>query len=334
MDKTTKNYQNIFKSFQYFRLKKAAEKQKHILDSNKIDTEVSKYNVVGKLANFYKGKKSEKTQENLTDIELTIKDFEEKNKEFNYKLYYESGLEKNINELFKEDKYGLSKLLFSINVIFDQDFEYVENDETFKVMSSVLFYDSTRFGEIEKQFKQLFLSINRKELSKLQKGILIGLGASSVAAVIFLPILAVGGINASAAVTTGALAAIGLGDMQLGVGFATMYSLITGIALCGLGYGSMRLINRDKLKQEFYKLTMEESAMLLTIKAMLIAEAKKKMPKDKFKEEVSAILEIIDDLKSDTEYLLFAENNDINLNKERIGQFHRWDNELIRLLNL
>lgn len=330
MEKNEKIYCDIFKSFQYFRLKKSVELTNQIIAANTITGEGSFFGFINKMKN----NKREKAEAEKNNYESLIQDFEKENENYNFKLYYEHDLEKNIKELFEEDIYNLSKLLFAINIIFDRKYNYKGDEETFKVMSSILYYNSTKFDEIEKQFKRLFMSINKKELSKLQKGILIGLAFASVSSVFCLPVLVAGGAAATASTTTAALAAIGIGDMQLGVGFASMCGAVASLALVGSGYAGMKLINREKLKKEYKNLSLEETAMLLTLKAMIISEAKTTMPKEKFKEEISEILGIVDDYKSDTEYLLFAENNDVNVNIEKMNQFHRWDNELIKLLGL
>lgn len=335
MKKNEKIYCDVFKSFQYFRLKKTVELANQILDQNVVNNEISKYNLISKASNLIKSKKSNKAQESKDEYELVIQNFEKENKEYNYKLYYNNTLETNINELFKEDTYSLSKLLFTINVIFDKKYDYKGNDDCFKVMSSILYHDSNKFSEIQNQFKQTYLAINKKEFSSLQKGIMIGAGIASIAAVVMFPIAFVGGVSAAAPVTTSALAALGISDMQIGVGIAALGGLLGALAINVLlidlpmyGYNKKQLIN------EYRTLSLEDSATLLTIKALLISEAKKSMPKDEYKEKMSEILEIVDDFKSDTEYLLFAENNNILVNKEKMKQFHRWDLEVMKLLKL
>lgn len=334
MEKNEKIYLDVFKSFQYFRLKKSVELIDQVIDANTVNNTDPNPGFFKMIANNYKNNKCYNALEEKNKYETLIRNFEWENQDYNYRLYFERNIEKNIKELFANDYYGLSRLLFAINIIFDKQYEYKGHDETFHLMSSILYYDSSRFNEIEKQFKQLFLSINKKELSRLQKGILIGIGLASITSVVLLPICLVGGATASAVATTTSLSAIGFSDMQIGVGFASLCGAVAGLSLIGIGYGNMRFYNRQKLKTEFKRLSLDESAMLLTIKAMIISEAKKTMPRDKFKEEINKILEIVDDYKSDTEYYLFAERDDVNTNKERINQFHRWDNELIKILNL
>ena len=99
MKKNEKIYCDVFKSFQYFRLKKTVELANQILDQNVVNNEISKYNLISKASNLIKSKKSNKAQESKDEYELVIQNFEKENKEYNYKLYYNNTLETNINEL-------------------------------------------------------------------------------------------------------------------------------------------------------------------------------------------------------------------------------------------
>ena len=54
------------------------------------------------------------------------------------------------------------------------------------------------------------------------------------------------------------------------------------------------------------------------------------MSEDEFKEYLSEMLEAVDALKSDTEYVLFVEKKNIKINKDKIEIFHNWDKRLMK----
>ena len=58
------------------------------------------------------------------------------------------------------------------------------------------------------------------------------------------------------------------------------------------------------------------------------------MSKEDFKEYLSELLEAIDTLKSDTEYMLYVENKDINTNKDKIDIFYKWNKRLNKIFDL
>ena len=72
--------------------------------------------------------------------------------------------------------------------------------------------------------------------------------------------------------------------MQVGIGMAALFGLIGGTALVGAGYGTIKAHNIVEAKNAFRKLNCDEAALLLSVKALLIEEAKKVMSKDDFKE--------------------------------------------------
>ena len=61
---------------------------------------------------------------------------------------------------------------------------------------------------------------------------MIGIGALATAALVICPVLAVGGLEAAAPVTTAALAAAGFADMQLGVGMLALFGALVGGGNC------------------------------------------------------------------------------------------------------
>lgn len=327
---------DIIKSIQYFRLKREKElleRDKSTAESN-IDTEAKKYNLFAKAKNAINNKKSEKKSNQISDIDSVITKFENKNSDRNYNLWFNNTLSKYINELYSEDKYGLKKIMLGVSIVLDDSHKYIYEDEEYQDISKLLFGNLTKMNEIKRTIKDNYVAIASKNLSSVQKGVLIGLGIGGLVLACTLPVMIAGGAAVSAATTTAGLAAIGFGDMQVGIGMAALFGLIGGTALVGAGYGTIKTYNIVDAKNAFRKLNCDEVALLLSVKALIIEEAKKVMSKDDFKEYFSELLEAIDTLKSDAEYMLFVENNDVKNNKEKIDVFYKWNKRLIKIFDL
>ena len=50
------------------------------------------------------------------------------------------------------------------------------------------------------------------------------------------------------------------------------------------------------------------------------------------KNEISDLLSLTDDLRSDVSYMLFVENEDVTNNKAKLSMFHNFDNALAEIL--
>lgn len=327
--------QDIIKSFQYYRLKKEIElfeKKKNIAES-KIDHTATK-NPFTKLKNAINNKKSDNRSEDISKVQKFIDRFEIENANINYKLCVNGGIEGALCSLYNNDKYGLQKIMLGVSLVLDNSFDYTFETEEYEEISRILFNDFTKMSEIKKTLKSNYTDIASKSLSNLQKGILIGLGIGGLVLACSLPIVIAGGASVSAAVTTSSLATLGFGDMQLGIGMAALFGLIGGSALVGLGYGAIKANNTFEAKESFRKLNCDEAALLLAIKALLIKEAKLVMPNSEFKDYLNEILEAIELLKSDSEYMLFVENRDVKTNKGKVDIFYNWNKKLINIMNL
>ena len=327
---------DIIKSIQYFKLKREKElleRDKSTADNNVKDG-TKWYNVITNTKNVINNKKSEKKSNQLEDIDSAISKFEKDNSEYHYNLWFDNTLSRYIDDLYKEDKYGLQKIMLGISIALDDSRNYLYEDEEYQDISKLLFGNLTKMNEIKKTLKENYVGIASKNLSNLQKGVLIGLGVGGLVLACTLPVMIAGGAAVSAATTTAGLAAIGFGDMQVGIGMAALFGLIGGTALVGAGYATIKASNIIDAKKAFRKLNCDEAALLLSVKALLISEAKKVMSKEDFKEYLSELLEAIDTLKSDTEYMLYVENKDINTNKDKIDIFYKWNKRLNKIFDL
>lgn len=322
---------DIFKSIQYYRLKKELElleKDKSLKEEN-----IKKDN---KFMNFIKGNesKSKKLSDLIDKVSGAIHRFEMDNASINYNLYFENKLRDAVNEVYLFDKYGLNKILFSISIALDNSYEYRYEKEELTEVSMVLFNDNNKIINIKDKLEDHYKHISTKSLTDKQKGILMIIGASGIALATALPIFMVGGLFASAAVTAEALAFIGFGDMQLGIGIAALAGIIAGSIALGSTYASFKMHNLNEAKKAFKALNGNEAALLLAIKTVLVDEANRVMPSNDFKEYFSEMLETIDTLKSDTEYMLYVERDSVDTNKDKMEVFYKWNKQLIKVLDL
>ena len=74
------------------------------------------------------------------------------------------------------------------------------------------------------------------------------------------------------------------------------------------------------------------AAQMLAIKCYIMHVAKQTMPASIFKEKTSELLQMISDLKSDTDYVLLVEGQNVVENKKKINVFHNLDNKLAKIL--
>lgn len=265
-------------------------------------------------------------------IENDLKRFDQKHLERN--IISHSKASELSFELFSDDKYGLSKLLFAISVILDDEYEYKYKEEGLREVSSILYKDQNMILDIKDSLESHYKKIANKGLSSVQKGILIGTAALSLVGIITLPILLGGGIAASASTTTALVAAHGIGDLQLGLGAITVEALLLGAAFTGAAYGGMKLYNSSKIREEFKLLSPEKNALFLAIQCTHIEMIKDVFSDREFNDILDDILKNLNTLKGDLDYFLFVEKNSVKDNKEKLKSFHEFDKELLKILEI
>ena len=250
------------------------------------------------------------------EIDEMIKIFDEKHPTVIEKEVADQILDK----LFEDDKYGLAKLIFASTIILDDEYEYKHAEAGLKEASNVIYGDAGTLCEIKKQLQDNYNAIAPNTLSNVQKGVLVGVAASSLVGLIAMPALL--GVGAGAAI-----AAHGLAGW-------TIESIILGAAFTGMAYGGMKLYNDIKIKQEFKKLTPEKNALYLAIQCTYIERMKDSLSEDEFKEQLDKILKDLNILKSDLDYFLYVEKESTKDNKAKEKSFHEFDNRLAKVLNI
>ena len=270
--------------------------------------------VVKNVGNFFKRGANNYEKKDET-IDNALKTFEEKNAN----VIELSVAEELIETLFKEDKYGLSKLIFASSVILDDEYEYKYVDEGLQDVSVLLYGNKETLLEIKKQLFENYDAISPKSLSSVQKGILLGVAATSAVAVLGMPLLLVPG-----AITLSALSVHGI----------TIESLLMSAAITGIVYGGMKLYNDETVKAEFKKLAPEKNALYLALQCTYIQRIKTQLEEDEFKEQLDSILKNLSTLKGDLDYYLFVEKESTKDNKEKIKSFHKFDDRLFKVLGI
>ena len=243
-------------------------------------------------------------------------------------LYKETEISRIAADIFSDDKYSLEKTMFSISLIFDGEYSYEYESEGLAYLSRLLWSDSEKLGSIKKNVEGYYKDLAKQPLSTEQKFVLGGVAALTLFTVT-VPALAIGGLSAAGITST--LAGLG-GTMVEGVGFIALAELLLDGAIIGFTYALMDKHNKNKVKEAFREMSYNDAAQMLAIKCYIMHVAKQTMPKSVFKEKTSELLEMISDLKSDTDYVLLVEGENVAENKKKINVFHNLDNKLGKML--
>ena len=243
-------------------------------------------------------------------------------------LYKEMEISRIAADIFSDDEYFLEKTMFSISLIFDGEYNYEYESEGLAYLSRLLWSDSEKLGSIKKNVEGYYKDLAKQPLSTEQKFVLGGVAALTLFTV-SVPALAIGGLSAAGITST--LAGLG-GTMVEGVGFIALAELLLDGAIIGFTYALMDKHNKNKVKEAFREMSYNDAAQMLAIKCYIMHVAKQTMPKSIFKEKTSELLEMISDLKSDTDYVLLVEGENVAENKKKINVFHNLDNKLRKML--
>ena len=259
---------------------------------------------------------SEKKEKIIANIEA----FKAENPKVDTEKVTDEDFLKNVTALFKRDKFDVNRELLGVSIILDGDYEYVLADEGLKKLSTLLYEDGEALFEIKRDLEKLYTSIRKKPFPSKQNAILYGISA----AILGVYAAAVAGIGAAVGVS----AAVGAAN----AGLVSLYACLAGGALVGATYITLNETKRRKIKDEFAKLTLDESASLLAIRCHIISKLKKSADDKHVKDEISDLLALTDDLRSDVSYELFVENEDVENNKAKLGMFHNFDIALTEIL--
>lgn len=217
-----------------------------------------------------------------------------------------------LKDLIASDKTGLAQLMFDINVILDNKYKYTYFNDGLEIVSKYLHNQEDYLLDLKEDLEKTYKVIADKSLSLTQMGALAGVSLAAVLACIIVPL------------STPAVAA----------GGAAISTLFVGAALVGGTYFGMKQYNKEEAKKQFRKFTPDELAMHLSIQILCIKHLKKQLKEEEFKDRLNLILEELNTLKSDLDYYLFVEKQDIDKNKSKLHIFHGFDNCLEEALGL
>ena len=336
-DELRKTQLKVFKSIQFLRLILAKRYNDAELQSNQSVA-------VGDNDGFFKslftsienGIKNEKTKNLLyikRNIDEAIETFRQNSSSTSMAVYHPEQLSGVINYIFSNDPYSLERTMFSISIIFDGEYQYEYANETLGDISKIIWEDESFLLKIKSGIEAIYKELAKQPLSTNQKLILGGTAALALftAAV---PALALGGLSASG--ITGGLATFGAamgvgGTMVEGVGLMAIAELLLDGALIGFTYALLDSHNKNSVKQSFREMNFNSVAQMLAIKCYIMNVAKQTMPESLYKEKTSEMLQMIQDLKSDTDYVLLIENQNIEENKKKIRVFHNLDEKMAKI---
>lgn len=235
------------------------------------------------------------------------------------------------NDIFDQDKYGLAKLQFVISLIFDSTYNFDHQFIMYRVISCILNEEYEYMDKVKKELLKAYqsISVNNSNMTniRLTAGLLTGL-------VILCAINpAIGGIAASGATTTASL-----GGLFFGAGMAESVLLLCGTT--ALTYAALEIgltqadkfIQRKKIKEEFYKLSVDETAFSLAQTIIMIVQINKFRGQDSMADKLYT--ELIDnyiDVKSDIALKMFlSDNTKTDFEKNKI--FQKVDDYLFKKL--
>lgn len=323
---------DLFKSMQLLRLQNDMKLVNEKLEKNRSTPVRSDDNFVKRFfdsrKNDIKDYKSFNLSKTKDAIQSEIDKFMNNVNGTSITLYKETEISRIAADIFSDDEYFLEKTMFSISLIFDGEYNYEYESEGLAYLSRLLWSDSEKLGSIKKNVEGYYKDLAKQPLSTEQKFVLGGVAALTLFTVT-VPTLAIGGLSAAGITST--LAGLG-GTMVEGVGFIALAELLLDGAIIGFTYALMDKHNKNKVKEAFREMSYNDAAQMLAIKCYIMHVAKQTMPKSVFKEKTSELLEMISDLKSDTDYVLLVEGENVAENKKKINVFHNLDNKLGKML--
>ena len=319
MRRNEKNENILFKSIQLLRLKAELS-----LVEKKIE-EKAPHNVEGE-SNFFK--KTIKSAENLIyrdarakelgekkgRIEAEISSFTEKNPDIAEKNYNAEQLKEKLDDFFDDEtSFSLPRELLALSVIMDNEYSFEERKTGLEAVSEIMYGDKDELAVMEKRLLSIYSKIAKKPIASEEMDIILGAGVGAAALAFF-----------------GALPL----TLKLGaVGASLLYSCIIGGIVMEAGIIGKDAFNYKKARDAFRKMNFEESARLLTVRCFLLERCKSEMNDKGIKEQLSELLSLVEDWRSDVSYELFVEKADFEKNKAKLRLFHNFDNEMVNILS-
>ena len=301
----------------YYRLKKDLELTEEKIQNNQLVEINEEQNAIVRfwnknVENPIRSEGIKKYTSQKEDIEKSIKAFSDTHNKFDYEEYAKDDKIKDyVDKELKKDKFSLLRAnLALLTVLEDGKFYYVE--ETKAEISKILYNNVTTVEELGKKLEKNYIKIcGKSSFDEIGKKVLIGIGLAT----------------AVATLTSGLLVGGALAELVTG---SLIYSamVVGGRALI---YKIFDIGKKELLKEEFRKLSADDAGAMLAIKTTLIEEASKVMSKKEFTEYLDSTLKLTSDLRSDTEFMLLVEKENVEQAKEKLKVFNNWT---VRLSNI
>lgn len=219
-------------------------------------------------------------------------------------------------EVFSGDNTGISKLLFSIEILMDHEYKYQYEKEGIEEASEFLYGDRTTLHSIKSDLETYYKQINAGDLSSSQSKIMYGVAATGLAVSLLIPL-----VSAPALFTTAAgITAIG------------MNAVVTTAAFMGTAYLVMDAQNRAIVKKAYKNMSASDQNMYLAIQVMIIKKLRTTLNEEQFKEELDKRLRSLNMLKGDLDYFYFVEGDNKKENSMKLNGFHGFDKVLGKVL--
>lgn len=287
-------------------------------------------------SNSIKNYKSEGLYKKKAIIEHQITDFKSKHSSELYPCTY-TEIQGLIKEIYNDDAYSLGKIVFSASIVFDNEYVYEYNEKCLRNLSREIWNDEFALGKIYSEIEKIYLDLEKQPFSTTQKILLGGTIVLALATLAAPALLNLGNGNGSA--ITHGLASYGTqlglgGTMMKGVGLLLHTETLINCIMVGAVYAGMTLYNKNEVKKSFRSMSYNSLAHVLAVKCYLMQIAKKVMSSSDYKESVNELLQVVQDLKSDTDYLLFIEKANVEDNKAKLRVFHNLDKKLMEILSV
>ncbi len=315
--------EDVTLSIQYYRLQRPIELLNiQIKDLNKIKESSSE-------KSYYEYKIKEVMYKR--DLwAMRVNKFKDEQKNHNFNMAFDGSIIIKINDLFKDDKYQSDRLVYAIQFLSDESYEYISKKDDKKVylqvmreLSSFLFDgNELKLIEIFENYLKFCKSLSKDGFSKIQKGIVIGVCVCSALVASMLPTII--GKKASAPAITHRLKTIG-GSMIGGISYSSLLGIGTAMASAGGTVGIIKIYNYYNSRNVIRNLTTEEFKKLLALNIVSIVEAQKIIPKDELKVFLDEKIQFIGIVKNDLDYFIHVEKEKSESNTKKLEMLHRWD---------
>lgn len=316
-----KNEEALYKSLIYYRLKRDLELIEKKIEDNgpkdsNLETNVFKkgLNTIG---NTFKRSHVRDLSESKKIALDNLSNFECENGK-NYDKTIDE-LKEMVRDVFKSDKNQEAKIMMSLGLALSSEYTITNEKETLEEISLILFEVNEKINDLVNEFKNNYYKIRRQDIKNLDKDDYQGLGIAAVASLFLGPIglkIAKENNENVAKALEDAAKTKGVGKIAFTISALTMNVLLFS-ATAGT-YAKYEIRKDAELKKEFRNVTPDNLAIRFAVKALLIEELKRREDID-LEPYLDDALQLLDDYRADSEYMMIVEKLDARSAKEKIS---------------